>query len=180
LRFTHVVLLLGATGLLALAGGLLFLQGQGITPRQLAPYIEKRSSGHNPLITGAGRGIAAMLLGLDRGDGPALRPPSSAGAQSAAAGEEGGARKLVRSGEEVRRAIAVAVPGDVIVLLPGAYRIRGDVVVTRAGKQGEPIVVRADLPGSVIIEFDAGEGFRVLAPYWRFENLTIHGVCSHQ
>ncbi|MCS0591004.1 chondroitinase-B domain-containing protein [Massilia norwichensis] len=180
MRFTHVVLLLGATGLLALAGGLLFLQGQGITPRQLAPYIEKRSSGHNPLITGAGRGIAAMLLGLDRGDGPALRPPSSAGAQSAAAGEEGGARKLVRSGEEVRRAIAVAVPGDVIVLLPGAYRIRGDVVVTRAGKQGEPIVVRADLPGSVIIEFDAGEGFRVLAPYWRFENLTIHGVCSHQ
>jgi len=180
LRFTHVVLLLGATGLLALAGGLLFLQGQGITPRQLAPYIEKRSSGHNPLITGAGRGIAAMLLGLDRGDGPALRPPSSAGAQASAAGQAGGTRKLVGSGEEARRALAAAVPGDVIVFLPGTYRMRGNVGVNRAGEQGAPIVVRADVPGSAIIEFEAVEGFRVSAPYWRFENLSIRGACPQQ
>jgi hypothetical protein len=42
------------------------------------------------------------------------------------------------------------------------------------------VVVRADRPGSVTIEFDAGEGFRVSAPYWRFENLTIRGACTQQ
>jgi hypothetical protein len=33
-------------------------------------------------------------------------------------------------------------------------------------------------PGSVTIEFDAGRRLSVSAPYWRFENLTIRGVCG--
>jgi parallel beta-helix repeat protein len=41
-----------------------------------------------------------------------------------------------------------------------------------------PVVVRAQQPGSVIIEFATVEGFVVAAPYWRFENLTVRGVCG--
>jgi hypothetical protein len=180
-RFTQAALLLAGAGMLAAAGGLLYLQGQGITPRALAPYIEKRSSGHNALIEGAGRRIAAVLVGLDRGEPiPLVLPPGFAGAQPGAAGQDGGARKLVATGEEARRAIAAAAPGDVIVFLPGTYRLHGNAAVNRAGEAGAPIVVRADRPGSVTIEFDAVEGFRVMAPYWRFENLTIRGACAQQ
>lgn len=181
IRFTHLVLLFAAAGLLALGGGLLYLQGQGITPRLLAPYIEKRSSGHNPLITGAGRELAAVLLDLDRAGAQfAVLPPASIGTQATAAGQDGGARKLVGSSEEARRAIAGAEPGDVIVFLPGTYRIHGNVTVSRPGEPDAPIVVRADVPGSATIEFDAVEGFKVSAPYWRFENLTIRGSCRQQ
>ena len=181
LRLPLAALLLAALGLLGAAGGVLFLQGQGIAPRALAPYIEKRSSGHNPLITGAGREFAALLLGLDRGHAmPAELLPLAIGAQPGATGPAGGTRKLVASSEEGRRAIAAAVPGDTIVFLPGTYRIRGNVIVSRAGAEGAPIVVRADRPGSTTIEFDAVEGFKVSAPYWRFENLTIRGACPQQ
>jgi hypothetical protein len=34
----------------AAAPALVYLQSQGITPRALAPYLEKRTSGHNPTI----------------------------------------------------------------------------------------------------------------------------------
>jgi hypothetical protein len=174
--------LLALPGLAAAIAALLYLQGQGIAPRTLAPYIEKRSSGHNPIITGTGEWLGATLLGLDR-PGPAATalPPLSVGAQPVAAAQESAlARKLVGSGEEARRAIAAAAPGDAIVFLPGTYRIRGDVVVNRPGAPGAPIVVRAEQPGTVTIEFDAGEGFRVSAPHWRFENLAIRGACAHQ
>lgn len=168
-------------GLLAAGAGLFYLQGQGIAPRTLAPYVEKRSSGHNPLIEGAGREAAALLLKLDRGDTEAVAvPPAFAGARLEPAGQQGAARKLVASSEEARRTIAAAAPGDTIVFLPGTYRIRGDVAVIRPGTAEAPIVVRADRPGTVTIEFDAGEGFRVAAPYWRFENLSIRGVCARQ
>lgn len=175
------MLLLAVPGLLAAAGGLWYLQEQGITPRVLAPYIEKRSSGHNPLITGAGHAVSAALLRMDRGDAmPAALPSLSVGAQAAAVTDSGGARKLVGSSEDARRAIASAAPGDVIVFLPGTYRIRGNVNASRPGEEGAPVVVRADRPGTAIIEFDAGEGFKVTAPYWRFENLSIRGSCARQ
>jgi hypothetical protein len=41
--------------------------------------------------------------------------------------------------------------------------------------------VRADRPGAVRIEVNAQEGFNVSQPWWRFENLTVRGVCvEHQ
>jgi hypothetical protein len=179
LPFAALLALLG-TG--AVVAGALYLQAQGIAPRTLGPYIETRSSGHNALVTGAGQWFGAALESLDRGDAvPAAAPPLTIGAQAAAPAPAGmRARKLVLSSEEARRAIAAAMPGDAIVFMPGTYRIRGDLVADRRGEAEAPIVVRADRPGTVTIEFDAGEGFRVLAPYWRFENLTIRGVCAHQ
>jgi parallel beta-helix repeat protein len=172
-------------GVLAAAGGLLYLQEQGIAPRALAPYIDKRSSGHNPLITGAGHWVAEALQGLDSGDrnaNAAALPRLGVGAQPGGVASDGrtAAPKLVASAAEARAALAAATPGEAIVFLPGVYRVDGELVAGRPGASDAPIVVRAERPGTVTIEFDAVEGFKVLAPYWRFENLTIHGVCKRQ
>jgi hypothetical protein len=84
----------------------------------------------------------------------------------------------VASPAQLREAIGAALPGDVIVLAPGSYRI-GDAIAARAGgSAANPITVRAERPGSALLEFDATEGFAVSAPYWRFENLSIRGVCT--
>jgi len=151
----------------------------GIAPRTLAPYIEKRSSGHNPVIVGIGRRIAATLMALDRGAAD-LPPPQlawNAGAQPQPAGQDAGGIQ-VATPDALRAALNAAAPGDVITLTRGTYRFQGKgIVIARAGRADAPIVVRAARPGTVHIELDTIEGFVVAAPYWRFENLNIDGVC---
>jgi hypothetical protein len=185
MKLKSAVLLLAAglptVGLLAAAAGILYLQGQGITPRSLGPYLERRTGGHNPVIIGTGAWLNTTLHDLDRGaaDGPpAPLPALKAGAQPISGPAPAGTRRLVSSGEELRRAVAAAVPGDVITLLAGTYRLRGNLPVTRPGSADAPIVVRAEQPGSAIVELDAREGFVVSAPYWRFENLELRGACA--
>jgi hypothetical protein len=172
-----------ALGVLAVvAGGVMLaaVDHVGRAPRTLAPYIEKRSSGHNPLIEQTGRRVAAMLTALDRGSAdvaPARLPPG-AGAQPRPAGQDG-AGVRVATPEALRTALLQAQPGDVITLAPGTYRFEGKGIdVSRAGRADAPIVVRAAQPGTVHIELGTLEGFVVSAPYWRFENLNIDGVCA--
>lgn len=178
--------LIGALALLALlfvgaaAAALAYLQAQGVAPRALAPYLLHRTSGHNELIEAAGRVTAGALLRLDRG--PWLRqamPPLVVGAQPQAARSEGGNERLVATVEEARRALAAAVPGDVITFLSGSYAVKGKLFASRPGSAEAPIVVRAARPGTVQIAFDSAEGFVVSAPYWRFENLDIRGACRY-
>jgi hypothetical protein len=168
-------LVLAAAG----AGGALFwLQSQGATPRALAPYLLKRTSGHNDFIEGAGRFAAAALLRLERGEiAPYAPPPLLLGAQPQGPHAPDGNQRLVSSAEEARRAIASAAPGDVITFAPGEYAIRGNVYASRPGTEDAPIVVRAARPGTVRLALDANEGFVVSAPYWRFENLALQGAC---
>jgi len=162
------------------AGGALLLQSTGLAPRALAPYLERRTSGHNPVITGAGAWLAHTLTALDRGPvQPFIAGPLTIGAQLAAAAEAGAGRSvLATSAAQVRAAIAGAEPGDQIVLLPGTYRFDGKLAVERPGAPSQRITLRALQPGTVLIEFDTAEGFVVKAPWWRFENLTIRGVCK--
>ena len=173
-----VPLVLGAAGA---AASLSFLQSEGVTPRALAPYILKRTSGHNDLIEGAGRFASSTLLRLDRGTGGPYVPPAlTLGAQPQAALTPAGTQRLVASSEEAWRAIASAVPGDIITLLPGEYALRATVYASRAGTASAPIVVRAAQPGTVRIDMAASEGFKVTAPYWQFENLELRGACRYQ
>jgi parallel beta-helix repeat protein len=177
-----------ALGLLALVGAgvcaaAAALQQAGVAPRQLGPYLERRTSGHNPLIEKSGRWLAATLVALDRGDdGLAPDLPLTLGAQPGplpqTAGEADGRPVLVAGIEELRAALAHAEPGDVITLLPGRYRITAPLDANRAGSAQAPITVRARSPGSVLLEQESVEGFRVSAAYWRFENLAMHGVCG--
>jgi len=84
--------------------------------------------------------------------------------------------------EEFRAALAAAQPGDVILLGPGTYRLSGDPLETpRSGTEAAPITVRAEILGTVTLEFDMLAGFYVTQPFWRFENLVVRGVCAkHQ
>lgn len=164
----------------AAAAIVIMLEQAKIAPRQLGPYLERRTSGHNPIIANAGSWMGRHLVALDRGDGmPSAMPALRLGAQDVAAGRDATGRiVLVASIDELRAAMAQAVPGDVITLLPGRYRIAGPLEARRPGRENAPITVRASRPGSVTLEQEAVEGFRVGAAWWRFENLLLHGVCS--
>ena len=164
------------------AGVLFYLQGQGVAPRALAPYIERRSAGHNALITGSGAWTGGILRRLDRGTdvGPYPLPALTVGAQPKAMGQTGNKELTVMDVDQARQVFAQALAGDTITFAPGVYRVRGKLEARRPGVKGAPIVVRAAQPGSVTIEFDGAEGFLVAAPYWRFENLVIRGVCTVQ
>ncbi len=177
-------LLLSAALLLALAGlgaAAAVVEHFGLAPRALAPYVEKRSSGHNPAIVAAGAFASRTLLQLDRGE-PAAAPDLAAlalGAQRQPAGAADAAGTPVTDADGLRQAMAQAQPGDTITLLPGTYRFAGrPLEASRPGRADAPIVVRAAQPGTVHIEFAQVEGFRVSAPYWRFENLAIRGMCD--
>ena len=176
-RFCSLLLALAVT---AVAGGAWLLQGMGLAPRALAPYLERRTSGHNRVITGTGAWLAQTLTALDRGPiQPLIAGQLTIGAQPGAARVPAAGRSVpAASAAQVRAAIAGAAPGDQIILAPGTYRFDGKLAVERPGSPSQRIVLRALQPGAVLIEFDTVEGFVVKAPWWTFENLTIRGVCK--
>jgi len=163
---------------LGAVAGLAMLERLAIAPRQLGPYVERRASGHNPAIEASGRWVGRHLVALDRAAHEGGMPALNLGAQPVPANGVSAARVvLVSNVAELRGALAGAQPGDAITLLPGRYRIDAPLDARQPGRADAPIVVRAELPGSVRLEQEAVEGFRISAPYWRFENLGIHGVC---
>ncbi|HEY0587533.1 MAG TPA: right-handed parallel beta-helix repeat-containing protein [Pseudoduganella sp.] len=180
-----LVLSLVAAGSVAAAwaGAAWFLDSRGITPRALAPYVAKRSSGHNPLIEKTGSWMQQTLLSLDRGSPYvtderlyALRPGAAPAALPPAL------RVVpVTTSAEARLAIRNALPGDAITFAPGDYLFRrGDLQTMGPGTEAHPVVVRAARPGTVEIAIDSRVGFNVTAPYWTFENLLIRGACRSQ
>jgi hypothetical protein len=83
----------------------------------------------------------------------------------------------VASMDELRQAVAEAQPGEVIEMAPGTYALSGrQVDIRRPGSRQAPITLRGH--GTVILEVTTVEGFAVAAPYWRFENLEMHGACA--
>jgi hypothetical protein len=159
------------------------LEQIGVPPRALGPYLERRASGHHPVIVRTGEWMSHTLVSLDRGEQlPLMAHRFAIGAQANAAPvarDVNGSGILVSSTDEAIKAIATARPGDVITFLPGVYRFRGrSVDVRQTGTDRQRITVRAAHLDSVFIESDATEGFIVAAPYWTFENLNIRGVCS--
>ncbi len=162
----------------AVGGAIAAVERIDTPPRRLAIYVEQRAAGHRSEIQRIGGAIAAALLALDRGrtsfhdplpvpplDAPALAQPKR--------------KVVVGTTSDALDALEHAEPGDAITFIPGTYRFDG--IYVDAHKPGEadaPISVRAEKPGSVVLEFNMVEGFLVTAPYWRFENLTIRGVCA--
>ena len=154
----------------------------GMAPRQVAPYLEHRTAGHNSIIEGAGRKLSATLAGLDSGaaGAPAL-PTWHVGAQPKGRGGAGAGNRLpVASPGALLQALASARAGDVITLQPGTYSFSSGpfLAASAAGSKERPITVRAEQPGTVRIEFKLTEGFLVTGPHWTFENLDIRGACA--
>lgn len=178
-----LLLLLLLLGLSAAATAILAIESIGVAPRLLAPYIERRSSGHNPLIEGTGRLVAQTLMRIDRGMPepriafpPWALPPSAAAVPS----PRDGRTVVITSPAQFIQALERAEPGDLLTFAPGTYRFRGhNLPVRRAGRANAPITVRAPRPGSVVLEFEMLEGFHVSAPHWVFENLVIVGICRN-
>ncbi len=179
-------LLLPAVALLAFvaaaAGFVVAVNAVGGAPRLLGPYLERRASGHNPLI---GTTLNRLLTWVDRG---AVQPRPAYPAWAvppAPVTRSGGTTTAARSVlaadvAQLRAAIADARPGDVITLVPGEYLAEGPSIdIARAGTAEAPITVRAPQPGSVTLHFALLEGFHVRAPHWVFENLTIVGACRN-
>jgi hypothetical protein len=152
-----------------------------VPPRELAPHLRHRAEGHHPLLVDAASQVAVALERLDRGaPRSAALPRLRVGAGPRPATPPAGRLVAVDSVAGVLRAIGEALPGDVIQLQPGTYRFEpaDRLVVDRAGTDEAPITLRAERPGSAVLAFALSEGFRVSAPYWTFENLSVRGVCE--
>lgn len=171
--------------LLLLAGALLlaadaYLDELGITPRALGRYILRRAEQHNPVVTASAGAAAGLLEHADRGDlvldGAALRAVILGRRHDVplvAAREI-----LIGTPAELVQAVNAAEPGDQLLLLPGIFRLRQSLALSRAGTSEHKIVVRARQANTVTVEFDTVQGFVVSAPDWTVENLTIRGVCA--
>lgn len=178
LRYCAILLTLAVMGA---GAAILYLQGLGVAPRQLARYLEHRGEGHRPLLTASVGWVAGKLQRLDRGAGAGMPIPAALPGVPAATARPPATREvLVSNAAEVEQAVARAEPGDVLTLLPGIYRFGQSVYLSRAGRPGAPIMLRAQRAGKVTIEFDTTQGFFVTAPDWTVENLAIHGACAQQ
>jgi parallel beta-helix repeat protein len=158
----------------------------GYAPAQVADLITSMSNDPEGLSAAIARtfehlGAARILKAanrLDRSDDLALPAWSGAGASRDGVLPAGTLRSAATI-ETLRQAIDNAAPGDVILLQPGVYRIgQPYITVSRPGTADAPITLRAPRLGSVTLESELGEAVKVDAPYWRFENLVLKGVCS--
>jgi hypothetical protein len=153
---------------------------KGAPPREWAPYLQRRAMEHRPLIVASTNLVAAWLLHADRLPHSApVKIPSALGAAVDRSGPVPvGRLRLVWSMPALAQAVATAEPGDVIQLQPGRYRFEGyPIRADKPGTAAAPITVRAARLDDAVIESNAVETFKVAAPFWRFENLTMRGVC---
>jgi len=166
-----VLLCIGAGTLLAAIG---YLDGRGIGPRRLAAFVAQRQATSDSVVgsliqTSLRAAEHTMPVAPDFSDWPV-----GAGAAPTVAST---ASLTVADIAQLRAAMAQAEPGAVIVLQPGDYRIDGaPLVASRAGRADAPITVRGG--AGVRLAVNVTEGFSVAAPYWRFEQLTVDGVCG--
>jgi parallel beta-helix repeat protein len=179
LRLFVVLACLGAVTGGAVAGAVLYQIGR--TPREWAPYLQLRALKHRPLIVNAVDLVAWWLIRADRLTLSEPFPlPASLGASVDRSGTipEGRLRR-VSSLPALSEAAASAKPGDVILLEAGHYRFGGySIKFNQPGTAASPITVRAARLDDVVIESDGTETFHVSAPFLRFENLSIRGVCG--
>lgn len=182
LRMARVVLVLGAVVMLLAAGGVAWaLQAAGRTPREWAPYLDRRAEKHRWSIVEGTALVTRWLIHADRlGPDGALVPPWRLGADIERSGTPPAGRiRIASSIEALEAAIATAQPGDVVQVAPGTYRHAGRALsIVRGGTDGAAITLRAARLGDVVIETDAVALFRIQAPHWRFENLEVRGVCA--
>jgi hypothetical protein len=151
------------------------------TPREWAAELERPALRNEPVIGPAASLVAHWLTRADR-----LVPqgtvslPGSPGASIDRSGDiPAGRLRLVSSLQQLADAAASAEPGDVIQIQPGRYRFSGIAIhFSRPGTAAAPIVVRAARLGDAVIESDGVETLKVTGPFWRFENLSMQGVCA--
>ena len=182
LRRLVMLLVLGLLGGgCALAALSWFLLDAGRSPREWAPYLERRAVGHNRLIVDGTAIVSGYLLRADRQprrEDPAI--PVGVGASPArSARPPTPMARLVETPSQLAAAVAAATPGMVIQLVPGTYRLDGrGLALNRPGAPNAPITLRAERLGDVTILSSVVEAMKLSAPHWVIENLILRGVCA--
>ena len=80
--------------------------------------------------------------------------------------------------EALREALASAAPGDELVLSPGTYVVDSPLDLAVSGTEEQPIVLRADVPGTVELQIDTVEGLRIYGAHWTIRGLDFAGICA--
>jgi hypothetical protein len=156
------------------------VQSAGVAPRALARHIDRHAEGHPALLTNSAGWVARTLTTLDRGDGAPLAIPGIGALPRAMASRQTGREVLLGSATEVRSAIAQALPGDVLTMLPGHYKFSQALSLAQPGRPDSKITLRARRADTVLIDFATAQGVVVTGPDWRVENLTVRGACTAQ
>jgi hypothetical protein len=187
LRFTAAGIGLAIVAAAALVAPAIELMGDA--PSQIADHIRAwpvGRSGATGFVTGTISGTLEQLgvvrwlktvNAIDRSRDAPL--PNWVGAGEAHDGIlPMGQLRSVATVEALRQAIDTANPGDVILLQPGTYPVRGPYIIfRRGGTAAAPITLRAPRLGLVTLESELPEALKVQAPHWRFENIVLRGVC---
>ena len=84
----------------------------------------------------------------------------------------------VSSVEQLIGAMALARPGDRIVMAPGSYRLSSMIEAVTSASAQQPIVLSAARVGEVALEFSQGASIEVKGAYWVIANLIVRGDCD--
>ncbi len=77
------------------------------------------------------------------------------------------------------KALKNAPPGSDIVLASGKYQIKErSIALGNHGIKEQPIRLRAEAVGSVVLELNSYEGFYINKAFWIFEDLIFKGMCA--
>ena len=168
----------GGGGLIALVW---FLDDQGRSPREWAPYLQRRAEGNNNLYVEGAALVADYLQRMERlprTEDPII-PPLVGAAAIRSGTPPAVMTRLVLNTAQLGAAIAEATPGQVIQLVPGTYALDGrGLVLVRPGTPVAPITLRAERLGDVTLLSSVAEAMKVIAPHWVIENLVVRGVCG--
>jgi parallel beta-helix repeat protein len=200
LRYWRYLLITGmaiaAIGCISLLGIYLYLDR---TPGELIRYAERRLAGHPKLELFSVPLFALLRPMVER---PVLEPVPKTGKghqkipmAPQAYNHDGNPlsgtisqhfppalypTRLLSNEKEIQEAILQARPGDVLEIVPGEYRVNGKLTLLNGGVAANPIILRAQQPGTVNLLFNSAVGLEVSAPYWIVENLVIRGICEPQ
>jgi parallel beta-helix repeat protein len=130
-------------------------------------------------LAAAGAVAALAVQGTDVAP-HALVIPGVGALPRAMAARQSGREILLGTAAEVRSAVAHALPGDVLTMLPGRYNFSQTLPLAQPGRPDSKITLRARQADTVFIDFATEQGFVVTAPDWRVENLSLRGACAAQ
>lgn len=77
----------------------------------------------------------------------------------------------VKTNDQLKTALARAQAGDVVILARGEWR-DADIVASKGGRLGSPVVLRAEIPGETILS--GSSSLEINAPYVTVDGLFFH------
>lgn len=182
-----LLLVAGGVALVALlaftsTGQYLLEQANSSSPQELIRYLQRRLEGHTKLERVWLPPLQAAQRHFERTPPQGPLPTLGKGqqAQVPAKSIAGITTVLtVESPQAIRQALLQAKPGTRIVIAPGLYPFETTLRLGNDGTSSTPIVLSAEKPGTVWLQFGQVEGVLVDRPHWMFENLDIRGTCPN-